>query len=76
MGAGVSGPNGQNRIILEMLRKGPITPMDALSYARCMRLASRIDDLKKMGYLITTEMVNNGDARYARYHLAGEPNGT
>lgn len=74
MGKGVSSANGQNRVILEMLRKGPITPMDALTHARCMRLASRIDDLKKLGYIITTEMVTKGDARFARYHLAGEPN--
>ena len=73
MGKGIPGGNGQNRIILEMLQRGPITPMDALTQARCMRLASRIDDLKKMGYIITTEMVTNGDARYARYHLAGAP---
>ena len=75
MASGLPKGNGQNGIILQMLRKGPITPMDALQQARCMRLASRIDDLKKMGYIITTEMVTNGDARYARYHLAGEPNG-
>jgi hypothetical protein len=45
--------------------------MDALTKVSCMRLASRIDELKKHGHNITTEMVINGDAKFARYHLIG-----
>jgi len=58
-------------LILELLNKGPITPMDALTKVNCMRLASRIDELKKHGHNISTEMVINGDAKFARYHLIG-----
>ena len=52
-----------------MLMNGPVTPMDALRNAGCMRLAARIDDLKKMGYIINTEIVNEGESRFAKYHL-------
>lgn len=57
--------------MLDLLRRGPLTPIEALHKVNCMRLASRIDELKKIGHNITTEIVVNGKARYARYHLTG-----
>lgn len=58
-----------------MLRRGPITPMDALREAKCMRLAARIDDLKREGHSISMEMINDRGKRYARYKLIKENNG-
>ena len=53
---------------------GSITPKDADREFGCMRLASRISDLKKAGFKIHKEMetAKNRDGetvRYARYKL-------
>lgn len=58
---------------------GSITPLDALREFGCMRLASRITDLKQQGYEIRKTMEKNknryGDVvRYARYTLKGVNN--
>ena len=43
----------QKEQILNYLRKnGVITPIEALDYFGCMRLAARIADLRKDGYTI------------------------
>lgn len=61
--------------ILDYIRlNGSITPLDALREFGCMRLASRINDLKKQGYNITSKIESNknryGDiVRYARYTI-------
>ena len=52
-----------------MLKRGPVTPQDALREVRCMRLAARIDDLKRLGYPIHTEMMTKNGNRFAKYHL-------
>jgi hypothetical protein len=45
----------QNEKILAHLKKyGSITPLEAMEYG-CMRLASRISDLKRRGYPILSE---------------------
>lgn len=49
--------------------------MDALRDAKCMRLAARIDDLKRKGHSISMEMINDRGKRYARYKLIKENNG-
>ena len=66
----------QNEMILKHLQthKRGITPIQALNKFGCMRLASRISDLRKMGYAISREMIavkdRNGDVRYvANYKL-------
>lgn len=65
----------QKAKILRYLKEhGSITPVDALREFGCMRLASRITDLKNDGYIIVTsfETTKNryGDkVRYARYYL-------
>lgn len=56
---------------------GSITPLDALREFGCMRLASRISDLKKLGYDITSRIETKKNyrgemVRYARYELKGE----
>lgn len=63
-----------NKILDYMEREGSITPLEALREFGCMRLASRITDLKRKGYIIHKEMetAKNRDGepvRYARYKL-------
>ncbi|AIL33108.1 helix-turn-helix domain-containing protein [Basilea psittacipulmonis] len=56
--------------ILEFLKKGnPITPIDALNLFGCFRLGARIFDLRREGYNIVTEIVEDGEKHYARYRL-------
>ena len=46
----------QTQRVLDYIREnGSITQMEALNELGCMRLASRISDLKKQGYLITSK---------------------
>lgn len=65
----------QNEIILEHMQKfGKITPLEAMSEYGIMRLASRITDLKHMGYKIKKETACSknryGDkVHYASYSL-------
>lgn len=64
----------QKRRILEYLKEGNgITSLDALRLFDCLRLASRINDLRNDGWDIKTEMVtdNRSGKRYARYTLEG-----
>lgn len=62
------------KILEYMTEEGGITPLDALREFGCMRLASRITDLKRKGYCITKEMVSaknkRGETvRFAFYRL-------
>lgn len=59
----------QNDQILKHLKKGPITPMEALNDYGCFRLASRINDLKNAGHNIVTDMVEQDGKRFAKYRL-------
>lgn len=49
----------QNEMILKHLQshKRGLTAMQALDKFGCMRLASRISDLRRMGYDISREMI-------------------
>lgn len=64
--------------ILDHLQEyGTITPLEAMAEYGCMRLASRITDLKRRGYAISSEMGKsknrNGETvRFAVYRLIGE----
>ena len=60
----------QNIQILSHLKRGPITPMQALERYGCFRLAARVAELRGQGHPILTETVRRGDKRYARYRLA------
>ena len=65
-------------ILRYMDEHGSITSLEAMQYFGCMRLASRISDLRKRGYMIVRTMVTmfneDGSYRghYAEYHLATE----
>lgn len=66
----------QTEAVLEYMRLfGSITPLDALRELGCMRLASRISDLKHEGYTILGEMdtaknYKGETVRFKRYRLA------
>lgn len=61
----------KNRVLLA-LEQGPITQRDANGMG-IMRLASRVNDLRKDGHPIDTEIITvvgqHGPARIARYTL-------
>ena len=62
------------KILQYIEENGSITPLDALREFGCMRLASRMCDIKKMGYAVEKEMetAKNGDGEpvyYARYTI-------
>ena len=51
------------------LKSKPITPLEALRKYGCFRLASRINDLRKDGIEVKTEMVTKNGKRFAKYYL-------
>ena len=60
----------QTESILEALQHGDrLTPIDALERFRCFRLAARIDDLRRAGYMIQTHMHQHGRKKWAEYRL-------
>lgn len=68
----------QAEMVLDYIgRFGSITPLEAIRDLGCYRLASRISDLRKIGYPIETTMeaVPNRygkKSNVARYSLRGE----
>lgn len=48
-----------------------LTPLQAIGLFGCYRLAARINELRKEGFKIITDMKRDGHGRsYARYRLA------
>ena len=63
-----------DKILQYIEEKGSITPLDALREFGCMRLASRMCDIKKMGYPVKKEMESAKNkygepVHYARYRI-------
>ena len=59
----------QNEQVLQALKKGPITAVDAIHFG-CFRLAARVKDLREQGHNIHTELcVTTDGKRFARYTL-------
>ena len=63
-----------DRILKYMRDFGSITQLEAIRDLGCMRLAARIDDLKRDGHAIRREMETSKNRygeniRYARYRL-------
>jgi hypothetical protein len=52
-----SKPTQNQRVLDYMAETGGITQLEALNELGVMRLASRISDLRKRGYRITSEML-------------------
>lgn len=64
----------QKELALAELRKGPLTPLEALYRGCGMRLPAIIFDLKADGYVFEeTEIVCEDGKRFARYTLVSEP---
>ena len=55
--------------ILSHLRRRPITALQALNLYGCLRLASRINDLRNQGHSILSTMVDIKGKRVARYSM-------
>ena len=68
----------QNQRIIDYINEfGSITQIQALSDLGVMRLASRISDLKKLGYPVESEMITvknryGEECRVKSYRLRGE----
>ena len=60
----------QKLAILNYMYAGKtITQLEALDKFGCMRLASRIRDLRDEGHIIRTDLKSNGEKRWAEYTL-------
>ena len=67
----------QNARILAHMKVAPITSLEALKYAGCLRLGARIFELRDAGHDIVTEIVEVWNSRgerkrVARYKLVKE----
>ena len=67
--------NRRELILMHMEKYGSITHLEAEAEYGCARLASRINDLRRQGVAIKSEMVNGKNRRgetthFARYSLA------
>lgn len=60
----------QNNQILGYLQTGKtLSPLEALDLFKCMRLASRVNELRKVGHNIVTNIVYQNDKHWANYRL-------
>lgn len=60
----------QNELILDALRRGPLTPLEALERIGTMRLAARIDELRQQGHAIVTEKIKTPTGKHvAQYRM-------
>ena len=60
----------QKQRIRDALELGQaITPLDAMQWFGCSRLAARIKDLRRDGMDIETIIIQKGRTRYASYRL-------
>lgn len=68
----------QQDTLLELLRKGPVTPLKAWVEASIYRAADPVEKLRKRGYKIETiikPFTNSKgvEVKFAEYHLVREP---
>lgn len=62
--------DSQNERIFEHLKKGgTLTPLEALDRFGCFRLASRINDIRNLGFNIVTDNVTRNKKRFASYRM-------
>ena len=60
----------QEAMVLEHLRHGPITSLEALRRYGCFRLAARVYNLRADGHEIITNIIRvSNNKRIAEYHL-------
>lgn len=61
--------DSQNKMILQAMREGKkLTALDAMQMG-CMRLASRICDLRNEGHGIQDEWIESNGKRFKRYFI-------
>jgi hypothetical protein len=58
--------------ILQSLREGPITPLEALDKHGCLRLAARIEELRQAGHQVVTHRITKDGKSFAEYVLTKE----
>lgn len=62
--------DSQNNLIKAWLINGrSITPLQALDMFGCFRLSARIDNLRKEGMYIKTDLIVINDKRIAQYSI-------
>ena len=67
----------QNQWILEALKRGPVTQLDAFNGCGCFRLAARINDLRQAGHDIETIDRRLPNVKVvAEYHLKQKEHAT
>jgi hypothetical protein len=60
----------QNKMVLQHLQTGQsITALDSLRLYGVLRLAARVEELRKDGHTIITQSVRVGNKEFARYSL-------
>lgn len=60
----------QCEMVLKHLKSGKtLTPIDALNEFGCFRLASRVLDLRAMGYDIRARRLTQGEKTFSQYYL-------
>lgn len=63
-------PTKHTELILQhIMDNGSITPWEAIAQYNCLRLSARIFDIRELGINIVTEMIQEHNKTYARYHL-------
>ena len=67
----MSKTTSQSAMILNFLKSGgSLTPIEALEKFSCFRLAARMNDLRKKGYVIQTEILKDDNGKsYASYSI-------
>jgi len=59
----------QTDMVLDELKRAPITQIEAYERVGTTRLAAYIHVLREQGHNIRTEDVTKGNKTFARYHL-------
>ncbi len=66
----------KQQILHYMEKNGVISPIEALKYFGCMRLAARISDIRKDGHTVKTVRVNykteDGIPKHYHAYMLGE----
>ena len=58
-----------DQILNHLKQNKTLTPFQALAEFGCMRLGSRIHDLRSQGHAIATKMIKSNGKRFAEYRL-------
>lgn len=60
----------QNTHLIDLMKKGWVSPLLALSEVKCFRLASRVHDIKALGYEVIDRWSENHE--YKEYRIKEE----